>query len=77
MRRLKKLEHLTYIAKQAKQACYDMGRELEEKQCWYDSKPDVWKKSLHGRHWARMLFKAHLLVAEIEYSAIFGQRIKN
>ena len=75
MRRLNKLTEVQHLALQTQLACYETAQELEEKQHWFDNKPTYWKKSLSGRHWARMLFKAHRLIAEIECFAILDSTL--
>ncbi len=75
MHSIKKLAVVQHLILQVQRTCYETAKELEEKQCWYDIKPDLWKRSLHGRRWARMLFKAHKLIGVIEHFEIPNRKL--
>ena len=47
-------------------ACYQFARELEKIQMWYDNHEDFWKQTIRGRIMARVLYRAHWTISNME-----------
>lgn len=74
MRRLKHLEQVQQLIRRAKLASLELSKELEEKQVYYDSKPNYWKKSERGQHWAKLLYDARKLIYDVENLQLIGRK---